>query len=134
MFVSNVSLTVTYSVSLKVKFRKTSQQDIYLWKVKTPRSDVDYSLSPPPRSSVRVACARTQVTFGPTTPAPAPVDRPMDYRVLTYACFAFVIKYITCVATVVVSDLTQKFVSVITSKLNQVFYYVINQQSSRKIW
>ena len=46
--------------------------------VKTPRSDVDYSLSPPPRSSLRVACARTQVTFGPTTPAPAPVDRPMD--------------------------------------------------------
>ena len=23
-------------------------------------------------------CARTQVTFGPATPAPAPVDRPMD--------------------------------------------------------
>ena len=46
--------------------------------VKTPRSDVDYSLSPPPRSSVRTACARTQVTFGPATPAPAPVDRPMD--------------------------------------------------------
>ena len=67
--------------------------------VKTPRSDVDYSLSPPPRSSVRAACARTQVTFGPATPAPAPVDRSMDthrlmvYRVLTYACFAFVIKY-----------------------------------------
>ena len=31
--------------------------------VKTPRSDVDYSLSPQPRSSVRAACARTQVTF-----------------------------------------------------------------------
>ena len=46
--------------------------------VKTPRSDVDYSLSPPPRSSVRAACARTQVTFGPATPAPTPVDRPMD--------------------------------------------------------
>ena len=46
--------------------------------VKTPRSDVDYSLSPPPRSSMRAACARTQVTFGPATPAPAPVDRPMD--------------------------------------------------------
>ena len=30
------------------------------------------------RSSVRAACARTQVTFGPATPAPAPVDRPMD--------------------------------------------------------
>ena len=42
------------------------------------RSDVDYSLSPPPRSSVRATCARTQVTFGPATPAPAPVDRPMD--------------------------------------------------------
>ena len=51
---------------------------IYEGSVKTPRSDVDYSLSPPPRSSVRAACARTQVTFGPTTPAPAPVDRPMD--------------------------------------------------------
>ena len=46
--------------------------------VKTPRSDVGYSLSPPPRYSVRAACAHTQVTFGPTTPAPAPVDRPMD--------------------------------------------------------
>ena len=44
--------------------------------VKTPRSDVYYSLSPPPRSSVRAACARTQATFGPATPAP--VDRPMD--------------------------------------------------------
>ena len=46
--------------------------------VKTPRCDVDYSLSSPPRSSERVACARTQVTFGPATPAPAPVDRPMN--------------------------------------------------------
>ena len=26
---------------------------------KTPRSDVDYSLSPPPRSSARTACARS---------------------------------------------------------------------------
>ena len=40
-------------------------------------SDVD-SLSPPPRSSVRAAPARSQVTFGPATPAPAPVDRPID--------------------------------------------------------
>ena len=39
---------------------------------------IDSSLSPPPRSSVRTACARTQVTFGPATPASAPVDRPMD--------------------------------------------------------
>ena len=46
--------------------------------VKTPRSDVGYSLSPSPRSSVRTACARTQVTFGPATPAPASADRPMD--------------------------------------------------------
>ena len=46
--------------------------------VKTPRNDVDYSPSPPPRSSVRAACARTQVTFGPATPALAPVDRPMN--------------------------------------------------------
>ena len=45
--------------------------------VKTPRSDVDHSLSPPSRSS-RGACARAQVTLGPATPAPAPVDRPMD--------------------------------------------------------
>ena len=36
----------------------------------TPRSDVDYSLSPRPRSSVHTACARTQVTFGPATLAP----------------------------------------------------------------
>ena len=46
--------------------------------VKTPRSDVDHSIRPPPPSTVRTACARTQVTFGPATPAPAPVDRPMD--------------------------------------------------------
>ena len=46
--------------------------------VKTSRSDVVHSLSPPPRSSVRATCARTQVTFGPATPALAPVDRPMD--------------------------------------------------------
>ena len=46
--------------------------------VKTPRSDVDYSLSFPPRSSVRTACARTRVTFGSAIPAPAPMDRPMD--------------------------------------------------------
>ena len=46
--------------------------------VKTPRSDVNYRLSPPPRSSVRAAGTRTRVTFGPATSAPAPVDRPMD--------------------------------------------------------
>lgn len=40
--------------------------------VKTPRSDKDHSLSLRPRSSVRSACACTQVAFGPTTPAPAP--------------------------------------------------------------
>ena len=61
--------------------------------VKVACCEVD-SLSPPSRSSVRTACARSQVTFGPTFPAPAPVDRPMDthrlmvYRVMTYACFA----------------------------------------------
>ena len=37
---------------------------------KTPRSDVDHSLSPPPRSSVRTACARTQAHPSPTPPAP----------------------------------------------------------------
>ena len=42
--------------------------------VKTPGSDVDYSLSDPLRSSVRAACARTQVTFSSATPAPGPVD------------------------------------------------------------
>ena len=31
--------------------------------VKTPRSDVDYSISPSPRPSVRTACARTQVLW-----------------------------------------------------------------------
>ena len=46
--------------------------------VKTPRSDVDYSLSPPHRSSVSTACARTQVSLRPAPPAPAPLDRPMD--------------------------------------------------------
>ena len=46
--------------------------------VKTPRSDVDYSLSPPPRSSMLAVCARTQIIFGPAIPAPASVDRQMD--------------------------------------------------------
>ena len=50
-----------------------------------PRSDMDYSLSPPPRSSVRAACARTQVTFGPATPAP--VDRPMDTGYWSIVCW-----------------------------------------------
>ena len=63
--------------------------------VKSPRSDVDYSLSPPPRSYVRAACARTQVAFKSATPAPViwQMDRLMVYRMLTYACFALVIKY-----------------------------------------
>ena len=60
-----------------LRFRAQAYRAIYD-AVKTPCSDVDYSLSPPPRSSVRATCARTQVTFGPATPTPAPVDRPMD--------------------------------------------------------
>ena len=40
---------------------------------RNPRSDVDQSLSPPPRSSVRTACARIQAH-----PSPAPVIWPMD--------------------------------------------------------
>ena len=46
--------------------------------VKIPRTDEDYCLSPPPRSSGRTAYARTQVTFGSTTPAPSLLDRPID--------------------------------------------------------
>ena len=47
--------------------------------VKTPRS-VDYSLSPPPRSSARTACARSAAPSNPasTDPVPAPADWPMD--------------------------------------------------------
>ena len=47
---------------------------------KTPRSDVDYSLSPPPRSSARTACARSSAPSTPasTDPVPAPADWPMD--------------------------------------------------------
>ena len=62
--------------------------------VKTPHSDVDYSLSPP--TSVRTTCALTRVIFGPATPPTrwANGHQLMVYRVLTYACFAFVIKYI----------------------------------------
>ena len=37
-----------------------------------------YNLGPPPRSTVRPVCVRTHVSLGPATPAPAPVDRPMD--------------------------------------------------------
>ena len=71
--------------------------------VKTPRSDVDYSRNPPPRSSVRgvvrTACTRTQahpeLRFPCTCPCgSANGHRLMIYRVLYYACFAFVIKYI----------------------------------------
>ena len=59
--------------------RVTRNNFLRLIVIRTGISCEEYeSLSPPPRSSVRVACARTQVTFGPTTPAPAPVDRPMD--------------------------------------------------------
>ena len=47
---------------------------------------------------MRTACARTQVTFGrcPCTSPCGSADghRLMVYRVLSYACFAFVIKYI----------------------------------------
>ena len=44
------------------------------------------------KSVAHTACARTQVTFGPATPVPAPVDRPRGkhrlnvYRVISYAC------------------------------------------------
>ena len=57
---------------------------------------VDYSLSPPPRSSVRTACARTQVTFGPAASAPAPVDRPMDTSNMSIVCCVMhvLVKYI----------------------------------------
>ena len=43
-------------------------------------SDVDYSLSPPPRSSARTAWARSSAPSTPaaTDPAPAPADWPMD--------------------------------------------------------
>ena len=71
-----VELERTIAITL-LKFRARAYRAIYD-AAKTPHSDVDYSLSPPPRSSALIACARTQVTFGPTTPAPAPVDRPMD--------------------------------------------------------
>ena len=43
---------------------------------KTPHIDKDHSLSPPSRSSVRAACARTQSHPGPASTAP--VDRQMD--------------------------------------------------------
>ena len=45
---------------------------------KTPRSDVDYSLSPPPRSLAHTACARSSATSTPAATDPAPGDRPMD--------------------------------------------------------
>jgi hypothetical protein len=44
--------------------------------VKVARGDVDYSLSPPPRSSARTACARAQAVFGPDPPVSS--ARPMD--------------------------------------------------------
>ena len=73
-----VELKRSIAITL-LKFRARAYRAIYD-AAKTSRSDVDYSLSPPPRSSVRTACARSSVPSTPaaTDPAPAPADRPMD--------------------------------------------------------
>ena len=69
-----VELKRSIAITL-LKFRARAYRVIYD-AAKAPRSDVDYSLSPPPRSSARAACARSSST--PAAPDPAPVDRPMD--------------------------------------------------------
>ena len=73
-----VELKRSIAITL-LKLRSRAYRAIYD-AAKTPRSDVDYSLSPPPRSSARTACARSSApsTPAPTDPAPTPVDRPMD--------------------------------------------------------
>ena len=69
-----VELKRSIAITL-LKFRARAYRVIYD-SAKTPRSDVDYSLSPPPRSSARAACARSSASSTPA--APDPVDRPMD--------------------------------------------------------
>ena len=71
-----VELKRSIAITL-LKFRARAYRVIYD-AAKTPRSDVDYSLSPPPRSSARAACARSSASSTPAAPDPAPVDRPMD--------------------------------------------------------
>ena len=73
-----VELKRSIAITL-LKFRARVYRAIYDAS-KTPRSDVDYSLSPPPRSSERTACARSSALSTPafTDPAPAPANWPMD--------------------------------------------------------
>ena len=71
-----VELKRSIAITL-LKFRARAYRAIYD-AAKTPRSVVDYSLSPPPRSSARTACARSSAPSTPTATDPAPVDRPMD--------------------------------------------------------
>ena len=54
----------------KNKIKSFSQRLLYMKHI------ADYSLSPPPRSSARAACARSSASSTPA--APDPVDRPMD--------------------------------------------------------
>ena len=73
-----VELKRSIAIIILLKSRARSYRDIYD-AAKTPRiaiSDIDHRLSPPPHSSVRSACARTQ-TY-PSPASPAPVDRQMD--------------------------------------------------------
>ena len=70
-------LLSNYLAFALLKFRAQAYRVIYD-AANTPRSDVDYSLSPPPRSSARAACARSSASSTPAAPDPAPGDRPMD--------------------------------------------------------
>ena len=72
MMINNFAITL-------LKFRARAYRAI-CDAAKTPRSDVDYSLSPPPRSSARTAWARSSTPSTPaaTDPEPAPADQPMD--------------------------------------------------------
>ena len=66
--VDEVELTRSIAITL-LKSRARAYRASYD-APKTPRSDVDDCLSPPPRSSVCTACARTQAHPSPASPAP----------------------------------------------------------------
>ena len=80
-----------------LRYRARTYRAIYD-AVKTPRSDVDCSLSPLPRFCACRLCSypgQLWLRYPCISPCgSANGHRLMVYRVLSYACFAFVIKYI----------------------------------------
>ena len=74
-----IDLTVGLPSSNDCVFIYTSSVHVYnLWPVKYTLLVATWIIASLLHPSARTACARTQVTLGPATPTPAPVDRPMD--------------------------------------------------------